>query len=77
MENNIMENTEHFHYDGEGTLEQPTHVIEQEILKDYNDKKAFTIVIITAVLLVGGLIATCFIYGIATLMLNIIDAISK
>lgn len=72
-----MENTEHFYYDGEGTLEQPTHVIEQEILKDYNDKKVFTIVIITSVLLVGGLIATCFIYGVATLMLNIIDAISK
>ena len=72
-----MENTEHFHYDGEGTLEQPTHAIEREILKDYNNKKGLTIVIISLALFIGGLVATCFIYGVATLMLNIIDAIVK
>jgi len=66
---------EHFHYDGEGSLEEPA--TENNLIKDYADKKAFTGCLLTAIVLMGLLLLCAIAYSVSLLILNIADLLIK
>jgi hypothetical protein len=61
---------DNYHFDGEGQLIDPTD--EKTIIKEYNDKKPLTFVILMGCVLVGLLVLCGVCYAVATIILNML-----
>ena len=66
---------DNYHSDGEGYLTEPTD--ENSMVKEYNDNKAFTGVILVGVALGALLFLSALCYSVATVTMYIIDSVSK
>lgn len=66
---------ENYHYDGEGYLIEPTD--GNTMIKEYNDRKAFTGCVLAGVVLVGLTLLTAVIYAVSVIMMNLIELITR
>ena len=66
---------EHYHFDGEGTLETPDP--KKTIVIEYHEKKAFTGAMWFGIAITGLTLASGLIYALVTTFMFIIETITK
>jgi hypothetical protein len=61
---------DNYHFDGEGQLIDPTD--ENSIIKEYNDRKPLTFIILVGCVLVALLVLCGMICAVSTIILNLL-----